>query len=154
MNPNIKSQKIVGENEMDTTGGIVYDMDLIDMPMSLPNPDEIIDQIIIILECMSTPEMCVLRETNVALFEELMEEKFIDFSSKYFGLFSMIIKGEDITPLFTMLEAIGQVNSGNKSLDDAEKNVGQYLNKFLPEDLITKMESGGKKKKNKKKHRH
>ena len=41
-----------------------------------------------------------------------------------------------------MLEIIGQVNNGEKNIEDCERDVGSYLSKFLPDGLLEKLESG------------
>ena len=127
----------------------------------LPDATNILDEVIKILECMNTNEMKELKKTNVNVFEQVMEEKFPDFSFKYYSVFKIVLSGEDITPLFMMLNSINEVNTGKKSFEDAQKGVGHFLNKFIPPELLAKLADGelGAKdikasanKKNKKKH--
>lgn len=142
MDINIKDQKIVTEDEIKKQNGIVYDFGDEEKLTAegLPNAEDILDQVIKILEIMDTPEMKTLRETNQDTFENIMEERFENFAFQYYSVFKMIISGEDITPLFAMLKVISQVNYGEKSFEDGEKDVGQYLNKFLPDGLLEKLE--------------
>lgn len=139
---------------------IVYDPEDIPVPENLPNPNEILDDIINILEYMNLDEMKTLRNTNLELFVQIMEEKFSDFSSNYYSLFRMVIDGgEDLDPLFKMLEIITNINSGNTSFESGEQEVGSYLKKFIPPELLRKIETGelelppDSNKKNKKKKR-
>jgi hypothetical protein len=142
MDVDIKEQKIVTEDEINESGAIPYNVEEEHSGENLPNATDVLDQVIKILECMNTEEMTVLRKANIALFEQLMEEKFQEFSLRYYGIFKMILSGDDIEPLFKMLEMIHIVNSGELSFEDAEKNVGKYLSKFLPSKLLDEVESG------------
>ena len=147
MDPNnidIKDKKIVNETEINNTQGIMYDVcgDDDEKLTSLPNANDILDEIIKLLECMNTDEMKVLRESNPNVFEQVLEDKFPDFSYNYYSVFKMILSGDDITPLFTMLEMMSEVNAGQSNVEDCEKGVGKYLSKFLPDGLIEKLESG------------
>jgi hypothetical protein len=141
---NFKDPKFVTEEEIEKSGGIVYDPsgDEIATPESLPDPNEILDSVINILEFMNTPEMVELKNSDRAQFDDTMEEKFLEFSSSYYGIFRMIIDGEDITPLYAMLSIISKVKSGGSTMEEAEKNVGTYLTKFLPPEIVDKMEKG------------
>lgn len=141
-NLNIKDKKIISGNQIDTSNGIVYDFDDENPSGNVGNVDQILDQVINILENMNTSEMKTLRETNYPLFEQTMEDKYKDFSYNYYSVFKMVISGEDITPLFKMLEVLSSVKSGKRSFEDGEKDVGKYLTKFLPEGLIDKLENG------------
>lgn len=110
---------------------------------TLPNATPILDEVIKMLECMNTDEMKNLKKTNEALYEQVMEEKFSDFSFKYYSVFKIVLSGDDITPLFMMLSSINDVNTGKKSFDDAERRVGQFLNKFIPPELMAKLAADG-----------
>lgn len=125
-----------------TKDDIVFDIDEGDVTDSLPNACEILDTVIRILEIMNTPEMKSLRESNVVLFEQLMEEKFIDFADRYYNVFKMVLSGEDITPLFKMLQVINDINVGKTNLEAGEQYIGQCLTKFLPPELLKKIENG------------
>jgi len=144
MDINIKEQKIITEDEVDKSKGFTYDFGENDKMSAetLPNADDVLDQVIQILECMDTAEMRELRKTKQALFEQIMEEKFEKFSFQYYSIFKMILSGDDITPLFKMLEIIGKINKGRCSFEDGEREVGCYLNQFLPPELLDKLASG------------
>lgn len=140
MNHDIKEKKIITEQEIDKKKGIVYEFENDDNPnRQLPNANKILDEVIKILECMNTSEMIELKKTNNALFEDLMEEKFPEFTSSYYGVFKAVISGMDLEPLYTMLEIISKVNKGTITLETAEGNVGKYLSKFLPKKLLAEI---------------
>ena len=145
-NINIKTTKIINETEIDKSQpqSIMYDVcgDDDEKITSLPDADTILDDIILLLNCMNTSEMKLLKETNPEMHEQLLEEKFPDFSCNYYSVFKMVLSGDDITPLFKMLEMISNVNTGKNNIEECEKNVGKYLSKFLPDGLIEKLENG------------
>ena len=146
-NINIKEKKFVTKKDLKKDKNkIVLDFGGDDGkevdPADLPNATSILDEVIKILECMNTEEMKTLKKTNVNVFEQVMEGKFPEFSFKYYSVFKIVLSGEDITPLFLMLDAINDVNSGKKSFEDAERRVGLHLNKFIPPELMAKLESG------------
>ena len=138
----IQEKKVITEDEMKNTHGIMYDVGHDEELTSLPNAVTILDDIIGLLECMNTEEMKILKETNQGMFEQVLEEKFPDFSYNYYSVFRMVLSGDDITPLFKMLEIISKVNTGESNIEDCEKDVGTYLSKFLPDGLLEKLESG------------
>lgn len=144
MDFNIKEQKIITEEEIKNSNGIVYDPcgDEMVTPETLPDTNEILDEVIKILEYMNIDEMKSLMEKNQLDYEEKMEEVFSDFSSRYYGIFRMIISGEDITPLYKMLSLLDEVKKGDSTIENAETNIGKYLTKFLPEEIVNKMEDG------------
>lgn len=151
---NVSGHKIVSEDEIKKSGGIIYDVNDGEGPLNLPNASDVMDDIIKILECMNTDEMKLLKATNAQVFEQTMEDKFPLFTFTYYSIFKMLLSGEDIEPLKEMLKIINTVNQGQQSAEDGEKDVGKYLSKFLPENLLEKLDkppksSQGKKKKNK-----
>lgn len=145
---NIKEQKVVsGEEVNKDKNKIVLNFggdegEAPPNPEDLPKASNILDEVIQILECMNTEEMQNLKKTNVNVYEKVMEDQFPDFSFKYYSIFRMILSGEDITPLFMMLDAINDVNTGKKNFEDAERRVGLHLNKFIPKELLDKLASG------------
>jgi len=137
---NMKTQVVSGD-QIDKNS-IIYDPYSDNVPSTLPNVELILDDVIKILECMNTDEMQTLKSSNKELFEQVMEDKFPQFSDRYYGMFKMVLSGEDISPLFKMLDVIGNINAGKTSFETGEKDVGTYLKKFLPEGLVQKLESG------------
>lgn len=141
---NIKEQKIVTEDEMKNMQGITYDVcgdDDDDVITSLPNASDILDDVIKLLEYMNTEEMKILKNTSQGAFEQALEDKFPEFSYNYYSVFKMILSGDDITPLFKMLEMISDVNIGKSNIEECEQGVGKYLSKFLPDGLLEKLEN-------------
>ena len=128
---NIKEQKFVSSIEPEKDKNkIVLNFGNSDEkapdPSELPNANSVLDDVILILECMATDEMKNLKNTNINVFEQVMEDRFQDFSFKYYSIFRMILSGEDITPLFMMLDAINDVNSGKKNFEEALLGADYY----------------------------
>jgi hypothetical protein len=124
------SSKLVTENEIMRSGGIIYDPSKdVDhtTPINLPNVEDIIDAVEKIFEFMCTDEMMTLNEEDRGEYEKKMEAQFPDFSSKYYSLFQMILSGEDISYLFKMLEYMDQVNKGTANFEDVQKQFGADL---------------------------
>ena len=124
---NIKSNQKT-EFVMDPEMGentLVYNVD--GGGINLANVDYILDNVTKILEYMTTDEVISLKYKDVNQYEEMMEEKFADFSFKYYAVFKKVITGEDITPLFKMLAAIESVQRGDTTLENVEKKLGEDL---------------------------
>src|SRR5437868_2663686 len=138
MNLNIKNQSLVYEDELKDPNGIIYDPIGTKMAsiQDLPDSNYILDNVIKILEYMNEDEIVKLKEKDQLLYEEKLENQFNEFSEKFYGIFRMIISNEDISPLFKMLSKIDKVKNGKISLENAEKDVGKYLTKFLPKELL------------------
>ena len=136
---NVNSRKIIDESQIDPSEGIIYDHFEDRSEDTLPNAEEILDQVIQVLEYINTDELKQLKKTNELLYEQTIEIKFPEFTDRYYSVFKMLISGNDISPLFMMLEAISKVNHKVRSLDDVEQDIGKELNKFLPEGLLEKL---------------
>lgn len=122
------------------SNNIVYDYgDDSDIPDELPNADDILNTVLLILEYMNSTSMIAIKKSNPVEFEKMIEDKFPDFTTRYYGIFRMLLSGDDISPLFAMLQTINNINSGDISFEKGEKDVGKYLKKFLPEDLVKQM---------------
>ena len=134
------NQQIVGEDDINRANSTVLDFNEDDSRVNLPDAEKLLDEVIQILEYMSSEDMLKLKEKNQLVFEEELEQKFPDFADKYYSVFKMICSGADLDPLFEMLKAIDNVNKGKQTLQKAEKNVGRYLGKFLPDNLKENLE--------------
>lgn len=121
----IKNFSITSHIE-NTPNSHVLDFDE-DAPLNLPDIDILTDQIIEILEYIDNNNLNRLREADKEEFGRKMEVKFNKFSNRYNSVFLKIISGDDITPLLKMLQSIGDIKSGAKSSDVAEKEVGDVL---------------------------
>lgn len=123
----------------DPSAGVRKDGNIQENLDNLPDVPKMLEKITEILECMLSDEMVELKEKNQPEFEHQMELKFPHFSFRYYGTFKQILKGEDLTPLFTMLSKIEKIKSGMLSLDQAENDMGnelaeEYIYPMLPKD--------------------
>lgn len=96
-------------------------------PEELPDPNVIAHKVYEILEYMSSDEMINIQIKNFAEYQKRMEMQFPDFSTRYSALFDQIITGDNLEILFTMLESIEQIKSGNIDQADAEENIKKDL---------------------------
>lgn len=112
--------------------------------------DFITDSITNIMETLLTDEYQQLKKNNVDKLLLRLEKEFPKFSEKYYSLLKLIVKGEDISYLFKMLEMIESVQKNEKNIDEVEKNLGEELaEKYLYPSLSKKEVKNIKKKLNK-----
>ena len=146
MDIDIKEKKFVTKQEILDSNNVIYngeddegDDEDYKMSENLPDVNQILDGVLQILQYIDSDEIRLVQASSPSMVEQMIEDKFPEFTSKWYGIFQMLLSGEDITPLFKMLDVIDNVNKKKMSTDDAEKNVGKYLTKFLPGDLLEKM---------------
>tara|TARA_A100000164_G_C21809471_1_gene724757 strand:+ start:441 stop:815 length:375 start_codon:yes stop_codon:yes gene_type:complete len=112
--------------------------------------DFITDSITNIMETLLTEEYQQLKKNNVDKLLLRLEKEFPKFSEKYYSLLKLIVKGEDISYLFKMLEMIESVQKNEKNIVEVEKNLGEELaEKYLYPSLSKKEVKNIKKKLNK-----
>ena len=127
MNP--KNQQFVTEDMIkNNPNAIVYDVDELSEP-NLPDMNLLLDNIIQVLEAMNEDYFVQLKRSNIQKYEQELEQRFPSFSNQYYAMFQKIISGEDLTHLFSMLEAIENVNQGHISLEEVEIQLGKKLAK-------------------------
>ncbi len=138
----MSEQKFVNEHEIDRENGIVmdYGQDEEIKVENLPDSNVILDNIILILEYMNTPEMTELRKNNNDVFVSTMETKFEDFAEHYYSVFRMVISGKDLSMLFEMLSTIDKMKNNKTSVEMGEQHIGNKLKQFLPEGFEEKLQ--------------
>jgi hypothetical protein len=131
--------KIVTEKQMRADkNAYVYDIEAgRDMGIvNLPDVNQLLANVIEILEYSNSGEMVNLRKTNKGEYHKAMERKFPQFSDRYFALFQQILSGEDLSPLLMMLAKVESIKSGSKTIDQAEKEIGEVLvDKYVPDEI-------------------
>lgn len=101
-------------------------------PVNMVDPDMIVNNVLAILQYMGEPEIKLMKKKDPIGYERHMEKKFPEFSVEFLWLFKKVISGEDISPLYTMLQQIKLIKSGKKSFETAENTVVKNLcNKFV-----------------------
>ncbi len=99
-----------------------------DLPVSLPNVQDLQDQIIELLEFLNTMEMKLMKkEKSRAEYEAYIEDKFTHFTVRYYGVYQMLISGGDLSMLWKMLESIEAVQQGKTTIEKVEKSLGNDL---------------------------
>lgn len=118
--------------------GFVYDIDGDFSMENLPNIEQLADKVLEILEYATQPEIKKLRADDINEYTMHMEKRFSKFSDRFFAIFQKIISGENVSPLFYMLDKLQKVQSGKMSIEDAEKDVGMELYNSFVKDTIEK----------------
>jgi hypothetical protein len=86
-----------------------------------PDVDKLLDQVIKLLEVISTPEMLKMREDKYILYEEtLYNDNRFDEVIKSYSLFRKIIDHEDISHFYQMIEVIKKSSSGKEATSKFE----------------------------------
>ena len=134
--------QIINGKEINEKDGMVLDFGQDDeiIPEHLPDADEILDNVLLILEFMGTDEMKNLKKENDEVFLSTMEMKFEEFALRYYSVFRMVISGEDLSPLVEMLDVIKKMKLGCISVERGEQQIGARLKKFLPEGIEEKLQ--------------
>jgi hypothetical protein len=131
MDPN-KPPTYATEDEIkNNPNAIVYDPYENSTP-SLPDVPTVLGQVEDILKYMVTDDMMKLRKDNFEEFEQHMEQKFSEFSDRYYALFQKLLSGEDISPLMDMFATIEKIKSGKVTMEKGEEQLGKKLyDKFV-----------------------
>ena len=129
---------VVEERIRNDTGSFIYDMDAgVDAGVvNLPDVNVLLANVIEILEYSNSREMVDLRLADKVKYGDEMEKKFPAFSKRYYALFQQILEGEDLSPLLMMFAKIENIKSGRKTIEQAEKELGDELvDRYVPADV-------------------
>lgn len=136
---NIKSNITSTVNKKD---GIVLDENMMEKMYGGSAPtskDDLADvtsltqQILDMLEFMTEDHMLLLRTTAPGNYTHMIETKFPFFTSRYYGIYQLLLKGEqDISKLISMLETIENAKKSDKTMLDIDHDMKQSLkNKYV-----------------------
>ncbi len=89
---------------------------------------DITDKIVDVLEYMNTDYIKNLRGHDIVLYEKTIEEKFPDFTERYYAVLKLLMSGEDITRLLQMLSQLEKVENNEKKREEAVNYVREELN--------------------------
>ncbi len=106
--------------------------------MSFEDPDLIIKAIETIQNIIDIPQINSFRLNDYEDYENRLKGIFPKFSKDYPIIFNMIIKKEDITYLYTMLNHIKNIKSGKVTKEDSEKLIGEELAEKYVYPLVDK----------------
>jgi hypothetical protein len=127
-----KNVQVKDEEYIKKNGGIIYDKS--EGSGNLPDVKKLVLEINAVLEYMTNKEMLEIKKNNVEKYEDIIEQRFPDFVDKNYGIFKKFVDSadNDINPLINMLKEIDKVNKGYKTLEKAEKKLGNELaDKFI-----------------------
>jgi len=101
-------------------------------PVNLVDPDFVADNVLKILRYMQNDKLMNLKKQNYNVYEKHMEEAFPQFSDEFYFIFKKVISGDDISPLYPMLQQIKLIKEGKKAFENAENSVVKGLcDKFV-----------------------
>ena len=116
-------------------------------PVNLVDPDVVADNVLALLRYMQDDKLMKLKRQNYALYEKHLEQAFPKFSEDFYFIFKKVISGEDITPLYGMLQQIKLIKENKKSFEKAEDTVVKGLcDKYVGQSRDKPELDGGKKK--------
>ena len=94
-------------------GQFVLNTPTFDAKPEVPNMEFLTTQLVEILSYINTDTMDEMRKNDINGFKTHIQNKFNEFSDKYYGLLDMILNDEvnDITPLLQMLSIFKQTTS-------------------------------------------
>jgi hypothetical protein len=122
----------------------------------IANVNELLPQVITFVEYIQTPEMIALEKDNEVVYERHLEEKFPEFTEKYFSTFKLLLDRKNLesnlSRLVEMFEVLGKVKEGKIDFRNADMSFKERMNetyvypKFGGKDkFMKKMASSAKK---------
>lgn len=106
-------------------------------PVNLVDTAMIKNMLVEVLSYMVLPNIKIIRQANKPEYINHMKSKFPQYSAGGLGsTFKKVISGDDLAPLFSMLESLDRIKSGQQTLEHEEKQLGNMLSKkYLPKNL-------------------
>lgn len=103
-----------------------------DLPFNIDNIEEIEVKIKEIQSYIETPPISHLKQTNLPLYNFILEEKYKEFKDDYPTLFKTILNSNKLKMLYKMIATIKKIKLGSIDRLSGEKEIGQILyNKYI-----------------------
>lgn len=100
------------------------------LPEELPETQDIISNIEVVIDYMNTGEMKALKRENKKKFRKHIISKYKELVSE--SILEMILDGQNMDMLWSMLDKISRVKGGELSFDDMDKQIKDELhNKYV-----------------------
>lgn len=100
------------------------------LPEELPETQDIISNIEVVIDYMNTGEMKALKRENKKKFRKHIISKYKEVVSE--SILEMILDGQNMDMLWSMLDKISRVKGGELSFDEMDKQVKDELhNKYV-----------------------
>ena len=149
-------QELLTEEEMrkmqgEDGGDVVNDVDLSKVAVDkLPDPDQLADRIIELLERLEDPELQFLKKTQYGMYEHVLDQQFGDFADQHPGLYQMVLELNDPTMVFEYLNNLAAVKNGEMTFEEATHKFTDlidqmFLYQHLTSDQIAEIEQKKKK---------
>lgn len=101
-------------------------------PSAIPDLEELLKNIIEMVKYTSTDEMINMEKENPIVYEQHLDEKFEYISSRYYGIFKLLLvreeREENLGKLIDMFTKLKDVKNGRISIQDADKQYQESLN--------------------------
>jgi len=97
-------------------------------------------QLVEVMEFMALDSMLLLKEKAPGNYSHMVEEKFPEFTSRYYGIFQLLLRGDaDIEQLIFMLQQIESARHSNQDILDIDYMMkGNLKKKFVYPKLSRK----------------
>lgn len=96
--------------------------------LSIADIKDLTKTIVQFMKYVSTDEMKKLRLTNEKEFEERIEDTFPDLLDGYYGIYKLLLSGQDIGLLFEMLRSLNKVNDGSSDFQKEREKISAMVN--------------------------
>lgn len=96
--------------------------------LSIADIKDLTKTIVQFMKYVCTDEMKKLRLTNEKEFEERIEDTFPDLLDGYYGIYKLLLSGQDIGLLFEMLRSLNKVNDGLSDFQKEREKISAIVN--------------------------
>jgi len=129
------------EDEIRKSGGIIFDPTrgiTSNEDYKFPDATEMLCEVEKIMEYMCTDEMIAMKAKDSGEYMHHMETRFEVMANKHFGLFRMIVNGDNLDMFFTMMEYMDKVNRKEIEPRDAEAMMREqeFQPRFVRESTV------------------
>jgi len=101
-------------------------------PSAIPDLEELLKNIIEMVKYTSTEEMIEMEKTNPIMYEQHLDEKFECISSRYYGMFKLLLvreeREENLCKLIDMFTKLRDIKQGKIDIQNADKQYQESLN--------------------------
>jgi hypothetical protein len=117
--------------------------------VNIPDIGKLSTGIIRILEYMVTPEVKNMKKQNQDVYEKHLEEKFQTFTESFYSIFRMLVSGQDISNLVSMLRTLNEVKTNKIEFEEARDKMSHIVNKQFVDPITNQKKKQNKKNKKK-----
>jgi hypothetical protein len=97
--------------------------------MNLDNVINITGDVLSILKRIKDPDMQEMKNKDFFAYSILVESEYPNFASKYYNLLQKLLKHEDISHFYEMINTICKISTDEISQKEGEEKLGNTLTK-------------------------